>query len=379
MRIAVLAQDFPPRRGGTHVYNAELAARLARRGHEVRVLTWHTSRDAAFDATFPFELFRRPNARGRRGLAEDGVRELLAEWRSQVALVSGSCAAVRGVAHAAARAVPVVLAVHDLRDKGRSYGRNHRWRLRRRYGWQRAARLAANSRDTCDRLLRLGVAPERIRVVHPGVDTGHFVPDAAAGGALREREGLSQRPLLLSVSRLAGNKGHTRILRALPPLRREFPELVYAIVGTGPERARLEALCAELDLGASVRFVGNVADVRSWYQACDVFAMPSTPTARGRKAAEGFGISYLEAAACGAPAIASSSGGGPEIVLDGSTGRVVDPDDDEGLLAALRELLKDRERARQMGVRAREHVLRFDWERGADALEQVLHEVVTSG
>jgi phosphatidylinositol alpha-1,6-mannosyltransferase len=106
--------------------------------------------------------------------------------------------------------------------------------------------------------------------------------------------------------------------------------------------------------------------------------MPSTPPAGGLKPAEGFGIAYLEAAACGVPAIASSSGGGPEIVLEGVTGRLVDPDDDDQLKAALLELLKDRAESRAMGAKAREHVQRFDWRHGTDALEQVLRDVTAN-
>ena len=78
MRIALLAQDFPPRRGGTHAYNVEFATRLAQRGHDVRVLTWQEARDPAAEATFPFELRRRPHVRVRHGLDASGVRELLA-------------------------------------------------------------------------------------------------------------------------------------------------------------------------------------------------------------------------------------------------------------------------------------------------------------
>ncbi len=377
MRIALLAQDFPPRRGGTQAYNVEFATRLAERGHDVRVLTWQAARDPAAEATFPFELQRRSHLRGR-GLDVSGMREMLTGWKSEVALVSGGCATVGSIVKSAAREVPVVVAVHDVRERGSGYGLRQRWRQYRRYGWERAERLIANSEDTRRRLIRLGVAPERISIVHPGVDTERFTPDPAAAARLRRETGLLERPLLLTVARLSGNKGHARVVRALPALRREFPDVAYAIVGTGRHRERLEALAAELGVAEAVHFAGDVPDPRPWYQACDVYAMPSTPPARGLKPAEGFGIAYLEAAACGAPAIASSSGGGPEIVVEGVTGRVVDPNDDDQLLGALRELLQDRARSRAMGARAREHVLRFDWRHGTEALEQVLRDVTLS-
>lgn len=377
MRIALLAQDFPPRRGGTQAYNVEFATRLSERGHDVRVLTWQAARDSALEATLPFELQRRTRERGR-ALDTSGMQKLLADWKSEVALVSGSCATIGSVVKCAARELPVVVALHDVRERGSRFGLGQRWRQYRHYGWERAKRLVANSEDTRQRVIRLGVTPERVCVVHPGVDTEHFTPDPAAAARLRRETGFLERPMLLTVSRLSGNKGHARILHALPALLREFPDIAYAIVGTGRHREQLEALAAELDVAKAVHFAGDVPDPRPWYQACDVYAMPSTPPARGLKPAEGFGIAYLEAAACGVPAIASSSGGGPEIVLEGVTGRVVDPDDDDQLQGALLELLKDRARSRAMGVQAREHVLRFDWRHGTDALEQVLRDVTAS-
>jgi glycosyltransferase involved in cell wall biosynthesis len=115
--------------------------------------------------------------------------------------------------------------------------------------------------------------------------------------------------------------------------------------------------------------------VRPFYHACDVFVMASTPHGAGGKAGEGFGMAYVEAGACGKPAVASASGGGGEIVVDGETGRVVDPEDRAALEAALASLFADPERARALGESARERVLRFDWEHGATALERALHAV----
>ena len=138
-------------------------------------------------------------------------------------------------------------------------------------------------------------------------------------------------------------------------------------------RGALERRTAELDLKGAVVFTGRVPDVRPFYQACDVFVMASTPHGDGGKAGEGFGMAYVEAGACGRPAVASASGGGGEIVVDGQTGCVVDPEDAPALEAALASLLADPERARALGERARARVLRFDWEHGVAALERVLY------
>ncbi len=374
LAIAFFAQDFPPRVGGTHIYNEELARRLHERGHRVRVFTWLAPDPGTADADLsqPFPVHREPFARPGRGISPAGVAEALLGWRPDVAFLSGGSGAMSQVVHTAAAHVPSVVSVHDLRDSGRRRGRLGRWRARRRYGFDRATALTANSEHTRRRLLELGVADAKLAIVHPGVDTRKFVPDRLAGEQARQRLGLEGAGVLLTVSRLAPNKGHLQVLEILPSLRRRFPGLVYVIVGEGGMRDTLEQRVGELGLKDAVIFTGRVLDVRPLYNACDVFVMASTPHGSGGKAGEGFGMAYAEAGACGKPAVASTSGGGGEIVVDGVTGRVVDPHDAVALEAALAALLADPVQARAFGERAHAQVQRFDWSHGVAALERVL-------
>jgi phosphatidylinositol alpha-1,6-mannosyltransferase len=149
------------------------------------------------------------------------------------------------------------------------------------------------------------------------------------------------------------------------------------IVGEGGERERLRARAAELGVADIVRFTGLVADTRPYFAACDIFVMPSGRPATA-KGGEGFGIAYVEAGAAGAPVIASSSGGGAEVVIDGETGCVVDPVDPRALERAIAGLLADPAYAKRLGEAARRHCQRFDWERGTDALETLLREAAES-
>jgi phosphatidylinositol alpha-1,6-mannosyltransferase len=252
--------------------------------------------------------------------------------------------------------------------------------VRRRYGLDRAQAVVVNSEDTRRRVASLR-ARAPIGVVHPGVDTTAFAPSAEARERAREKLGVAGRRVLLTVSRLAANKGHARVIDVLPALRARFPDLVYLVVGQGGERGALEALAAQRGVADAVRFEGVVDDTRAYYAACDVFAMPSgrLGAAGDGKAGEGFGISYVEAGACGVPVVASASGGGAEVVVDGETGCVVDPGDARALEGAIASLLEDPARARRLGEAARRRCLRFDWERGADALEAVLREASARG
>jgi phosphatidylinositol alpha-1,6-mannosyltransferase len=274
---------------------------------------------------------------------------------------------------AAARHAPVVLTVHELGGRHTRRGALGRWRVRRRYGLDRASRLVVSSEDTGRRVAALRPSAP-VSLVYPGVDTAKFALGEGARERARAKLGVADRRVLLTVSRLAASKGHARVIERLPALRARFPDLVYLVVGDGAERASLASLAAERGVAEAVRFAGLVDDVRTYYAAADVYAMPSGRASDAGKAGEGFGISYVEAGASGVPVVASASGGGAEVVIDGETGCVVDPGDAGALERAIAGLLADPARARRLGENARRHCLRFDWERGTDALEAVLRD-----
>lgn len=149
---------------------------------------------------------------------------------------------------------------------------------------------------------------------------------------VRGRYALEGRKVLLTVSRIGRAdryKGHEKVIRALPALRRRHPEVLYLIAGEGDDRPDLEALAAGLGLNDAVRFLGHVpdGDLPGLYRAAHVFVMPST--------GEGFGIVFLEAAACGLRVIAGNRDGSVDALGEGALGTLIDPDDGEALTAAL--------------------------------------------
>lgn len=148
--------------------------------------------------------------------------------------------------------------------------------------------------------------------------------------------------------RLVPLKGLVHLIRATAVLISEFPNLRLEIAGTGPQRAELEAEANCLGLTAQVRFLGWQRDLSPYFQAWDVFAMPSLE--------EGFGMVALEAMAAGLPVVATTVGGLPEIIEDCQTGYVVRPSDVAALAARLRLLIRDPERRRAMGGAGRERV-----------------------
>jgi phosphatidylinositol alpha-1,6-mannosyltransferase len=206
--------------------------------------------------------------------------------------------------------------------------------------------------------------PCPLHLVHPGVDPDLYRPADAA--FLRQRYGLDGAPVIVSITRMVARKNLGRLIEALPGVRAAVPGAALLLGGTGPERETLMKQAADLGLGDAVRFPGRIADgeMAAHYSLADVFALPSLSTG---KDVEGFGIVYLEAGACEVPVLGGRGGGVPDAVAEGETGLLVDPESTEAIRTALIELLRDRDKAKAMGRRARARVEQgFTWSAAAD-------------
>jgi phosphatidylinositol alpha-1,6-mannosyltransferase len=194
-----------------------------------------------------------------------------------------------------------------------------------------------------------------ITIVPPGVDTSRFRPLSATERAVARRDlGLPiDAELVVSISRLVPRKGFDTAIRAAARLAPTRPDLLLVIAGRGRDEQRLRRLATELR--APVRFLGRVSndDLPRLYGCADVSMMLCRNRWAGLEQ-EGFGIVFVEAAACGVPQIAGDSGGAAEAVADGDTGIVVRrPDDATAAADAIRELLDDDDRRAAMGVASR--------------------------
>lgn len=202
----------------------------------------------------------------------------------------------------------------------------------------RADCVLAVSRYTRRRLIEeQRLDPARIALLPGTFDPRLFRPRERSP-ALMERIGLEAgQPVLLTVARLAGrerHKGYDVVLEALPSIRAQVPGLHYVLVGEGEDRARIEGRVRALGLERCVTLTGSVPDseLPDYYALCSAFAMPSKR--------EGFGLVYLEAMACGKPAIAGDRDGARDALLDGELGPLVDPDDVDAFAATAVEVLR---------------------------------------
>lgn len=228
------------------------------------------------------------------------------------------------------------------------------WAAERPIPWvYRKARFHAISESTRDDLVRRGIRSERVVVIHPGVDADHYAPDAATPRATH--------PTFLYVGRLKRYKGVEFALRALADARRQRADMTLDVCGQGDDRPRLERLAAELGLGPAVRFPGFVSEEekrrllrRAW---AVVFPSPK----------EGWGITNVEAAACGTPAIASDSDGLRESVRAGVTGYLVPHGDVAALANRLLSLAGDPALVERLGRAARSFAEGLSWDAAAHA------------
>jgi phosphatidyl-myo-inositol dimannoside synthase len=201
--------------------------------------------------------------------------------------------------------------------------------------------------------------PLPVTVVPPGVDVDRFRPlTAAERSATRARFGIpANTELVVAISRLVPRKGFDVAIRAAAALARSRPRLLLAIAGSGRDERRLRRLAS--DLGAPVRFLGRVAhgDLPLVYGCADIFTM-ACRTRWGGLEQEGFGIVFVEAAACGTPQIAGDSGGAAEAVVDGVTGRVLArPERWSDVAEAIVELLDDDDRRAAMAEASRQRAV----------------------
>jgi glycosyltransferase involved in cell wall biosynthesis len=229
-------------------------------------------------------------------------------------------------------------------------------------GYRRAT-FHAISESTRDDLVARGVAPERVRVIHPGVDSERFRPDPSGHRAAD--------PRFLYVGRLKRYKGIALAIEALAVARRRQPGIRLDIAGTGDHRPELERVAARLDVTDAVTFHGFVNEEKkrtllreSW---ANVFPSPK----------EGWGITVLEAAACGTPSLASDSPGLRDSVRHGETGFLVPHGDVTALAGRMLELAGDPPLVSRLGAGARCFAEGLTWERTAAATIRHLEDTVT--
>ncbi len=354
-----------PHAGGAEIHLFEIFSRLASRGHRVRLVCsgWP---GAAEQATIEgIQIYRTGGRNSFALVGRRAVRRAIVAERPDVLVEDIN---KLPLFLAARTSVPFCAIVPHLFgetafDEAPWPIAATVWAAERPLPWAyRRAGFHAISESTRDDLVARGVPPKRIRVIHPGVDSRRFTP-----GPQGRRSTL---PSFLYVGRLKRYKGISLAIEALALARRQRPDLRLEIAGTGDYRAELERLVARLDLDKAVTFHGFVSEERKidlmrWAWA-NVFPSPK----------EGWGITIVEAAACGTPSLASDSPGLRDSVRHGDTGFLVPHGDVAGLAGRMVELADSPALVARLGNRARAFAERLTWERTATDTEHHLNQLI---
>jgi glycosyltransferase involved in cell wall biosynthesis len=305
-------------------------------------------------------------------LAADGIRVRPVRWRAGldprvVPALLGELRDGPSLVHAHdAHAVTLGGLAAQLARRRFIATRRVDFHLRRRGLWARADRVIAISRAVGRVLEADGIAPERITVVHSGIQLDEIRRTPRLG--IREHLGLTpDAPVAANVGALVAHKDHANLLRAAAALADRFPSLHWVIAGDGEERAALERLCAELHLHRRVHFLGHLADPTRLIADADLFVMSSRE--------EGLGTVVLDAMALGIPVASTSAGGLPEMLADGA-GVLAPPGDPSALANAVSRLLVEPAVVRSVVAKASAAVERFSSARMAEAVRTVYRSCV---
>ncbi|MBC7106428.1 MAG: glycosyltransferase family 4 protein, partial [Firmicutes bacterium] len=365
MKVLIVTGIFPPDIGGPATYVARIAAALARRGHDITVLTLSDRVDHD-DRAYPFQVVRIPRRRFKPWRIARTVSGIMVLGRRADVLFVNGLALEAVLANRLLRKPLVMKVVGDLAwERATTRG----WTSdgfetfqKRRYGWRiealkalrawwtrQADRIIVPSRYLAQWVARWRVPEERITVIY---------------NALEPMDGVAPLPVPLktpvkavTVGRLVPWKRIDEVLKAVA----KVPELGLVVVGDGPECTRLERLAHTFAITDRVYFAGarRPEETRGLMAACDVFVLNSTY--------EGLPHVVLEAMALGLPVVATAVGGTPEVVKDGETGVLIQPDDGS-LGSVLQELVNDPAGRRRLGEAA------CRWVRENFAAEQMVEQ-----
>ena len=382
-RVLVLTELFLPTKGGTAVWAAEVYKRLG--GKEIHIVTADVPRAAEVDASHPNTIHRlnlkrvpwlRPESLAM--YARFLFKSLTLALTHRFDAIHAFRALPEGlVAWVVARLTfrPVVIYAHG--EELTTWGSGGKYRAMR-FALRHADRVIANSEHTRDTLLGMGIDSAAITIIYPGVDVAVFKPGLDTAG-LRESLGIRlDEKLIFSVGRLSRRKGFDQMIRAVAQLRTEGMSVRYIIGGIGEDAGYLDDLIAEHYLQGTVTRIGVVsdADMPRWINTCDVFAMPNREINGDN---EGFGMVFIEAAACGKPVLAGKAGGTGAAVLDGVTGLRVDGTSAESVVTGLTRLLSGQDDVSTMGQQGLSRVREeFSWERVAQKTRSLCLEMTRS-
>lgn len=373
-RLLVISEDFPPYPGGIAQWAYGVSTALARKGITVFLLTRYREAYPINNEQSNLHIrfvYGKRWAQFRTVYFRRAVREFLREIPDIETVVATTWNAARGLKSiVSTERIRLITVLHGMEI------------LRARSWWKKSLllhtlhqsdHLIAVSTYTAQQVQKLDPLLQHKMSIFPnGVDPERFRPGLDTSPILHKYGIPNRRPILLTLARVIRRKGHDVVLRVLPLLLDKYPNLLYLICGPADPayRRELALLVEALNLQEHVFFIDYVPveEVPLFYNLCDVYIMISREIPE-QGDVEGFGITYLEANACGKPVIAGKSGGVQDAVVDGITGLCVDPDDHRAIANAIMRVLENRQFAALLGKNGRKRVEeKLSWDKITEAM-----------
>jgi phosphatidylinositol alpha-1,6-mannosyltransferase len=370
MRVLIYTHRFPPSEGGMQTQCLNMARGLQEAGKEVIVLApSYTSDEKELDKKNGLKVIRIPFIGKDRGPLLKYVlgffylmAVLLWYHPNIVFFIHKETQIIGGM-------FPLFPFNYIVRATARpdflSYSFREFWliplifMIKRMYS--SATRIICHSYTVKEVLERAQISMENVVVIGSGVEKRFLSepPRVEVLHKLKEKFGIQKgEKVILTVARVVRRKGQDSVINALSRIINEFPKIKYLIVGDGDYKGTLVTLVKKLGLTDKVIFTGEIPhdDIIHFYDICDVFAMLNRPI--GGKI-EGLPNALLEAAARGKPIIAGANFGSLEVVEDGKSGYLVNPDNADEIRTAILDLLKNEDKALAFGKKGKERVQNF--------------------
>ena len=329
MKILIVSSEFPPGPGGIGTHAYQLASEFTNRGEQVTVLSpqdYASAEEAlSFNRAQPFEIipFRHLPTSILEGLGRFVILQKIVRTRKpDILLASGQRAVWLIAVLSKVNQTPWAAVGH-----GTEFGNRFGW-LRKLTSWSfnQAKGVVCVSQYTFQQMRRIGSNPKNYKVVPNGADDAVFrlLPKDQTE-CFKQQHGLNRKGLILSVGNVTMRKAHDTVIRSLPKVLKNFPNVNYVVIGLPTLAKEWMKLAEGLGVSDHVHFWGRVdlPTLLSAYNACDLFVMTSRHDGGDF---EGFGIAAIEAALCGKSAVVTKGSGLEEAVLDRVTGLHVTED-----------------------------------------------------
>lgn len=364
--VLVLTELFLPTKGGTAVWFDEVYRRLG--GREVHIITADVPGSQAYDVSHKNSIYR-ITMRRYWWLKPESLAMYLKMFAKAMSIVlrkpvqtihAGRVLPEGLVGSVVAKIFRKPLVIYAHGEEITTWRQSSKFKAMV-WTYKQANYVIANSDFTRDELIKIGIDTNKILRISPGVDIERFRPGLAYDDLLDTHGIKSSQRIILSVGRLSRRKGFDQVVNALPSLVGQGIDVQYVLIGIGEDRQYLTTLATELGVEDRVHLIGHVSmdDLPRWYNAATLFAMPNRDI---NGDTEGFGMVFLEAAACKKPAVAGLAGGTGAAVLHGETGYRVDGADLDAISAGIMDFLQHDDKLQYLGEAAYQRALRdFSW------------------